>query len=332
MKIIITGASGFIGTNLLQHLVNHKYEVKNIDINPPRNTTHQPYWEQVDITDLHTLTQAFVKYDPDYIIHLAARTDLDGKSLEDYKSNTIGVYNTLKAAESCTRLRKILITSSMLVCRAGYIPTHFRDYCPPNNYGISKVETENIVWKNKPQCDWAILRPTSIWGPWFEQPYRNFFDMVRHRLYFHIADTTCTKTFGYIGNTTYQIEQILINDTTDETNKVFYLGDNPPMNIRQWADQIAAQCNHKNPTIPYPIVKFAACFGDFLLKFGIHPPMTSFRLCNMSTDNILNLDNTYQIAPNPPYSQIQGIKETLSWMQYPAPDQFATLTHISESK
>ena len=91
MKIIITGASGFIGTNLLQYLVNHKHEIKNLDINPPRNATHLPYWEQVDITDRHALTQAFVKYDPDYIIHLAARTDLDGKSLDDYKSNTLGV-------------------------------------------------------------------------------------------------------------------------------------------------------------------------------------------------------------------------------------------------
>lgn len=36
-------------------------------------------------------------------------------------------------------------------------------------------------------CDWCIIRPTSIWGPWFGVPYRNFFDMVMHRMYFQIG-------------------------------------------------------------------------------------------------------------------------------------------------
>lgn len=314
MKILITGASGFIGTNLLQYLIERKYEVINIDKKPPRNTSHCPYWHQVDITELTSTLQAVSTFNPDYIIHLAARTDLDGKCLEDYQANTTGVDNILRAARACHNLKKILITSSMLVCKAGYVPTHQHDYCPPNLYGQSKVETENLVWANKPQCDWAILRPTSIWGPWFGEPYRKFFDMVRRRLYFHIGDTCCTKTFGYVLNTVYQIEQILLNNTSDESNKVFYLGDNPPINIRLWADQIAEQYGHKVPCVPYKIIKCAAICGDLLSKIGVHFPMTSFRLSNMSTNNIIHLENTYKIAPSTPVDHIQGIKDTISWM------------------
>ena len=47
----------------------------------------------------------------------------------------------------------------------------------------------------------------------------------------------------------------------------------------------------------------------------INFPMTSFRLKNMTTDNIVDLSNTYKVAPNPPYSRIEGVKDTLSWMK-----------------
>ena len=202
----------------------------------------------------------------------------------------------------------------MLVCKAGYMPKTQSDYNPTTVYGESKVRTEQITWNNPPRCDWAIVRPTSIWGPWFGVPYRNFFDMVRSRMYFHIGHRSCSKTYGYVENAVYQIKQILFNDTTDVDNKVFYLGDNPAIYIEEWADQIAAQLGHKVVRFPYWLIRCAAFVGDVLGTFGIHFPMTSFRLKNMTTDNIINVDNTYQIAPNPPICRAEGIRRTLAWM------------------
>lgn len=69
----------------------------------------------------------------------------------------------------------------------------------------NKVVTEENVWKNEPNCDWAIIRPTSIWGPWFKESYRNFFDMVMAHHYYYIRYKGCTKTYGYVGNAVYQI-------------------------------------------------------------------------------------------------------------------------------
>lgn len=314
MKILITGASGFIGTNLLESL-REEYEVVNVDFNAPRNKEHIGYWLNVDIVDFATLQKVVVDFNPDYIVHLAARTDLDGKTLEDYNANTIGVENILKVANELPALKKIIITSSMLVCKAGYMPLHQHDYNPTTVYGESKVRTEQITWSNPPKCDWAILRPTSIWGPWFGVPYRNFFDMVKSKMYFHIGHRSCSKTYGYVENAVYQIKQILFNETTDNDNKVFYLGDRPAIYIEEWADQIAGQLGHKVIRFPYWMMKCAALVGDMLSKFGLHFPMTSFRLKNMTTDNIINVDNTYQIAPNPPIERIEGIKRTLKWME-----------------
>ncbi|WP_343695591.1 NAD(P)-dependent oxidoreductase [Flavobacterium sp.] len=313
-KILITGGSGFIGTNLTDKLILDGHKVLNIDIKEPQNEELSKYWEQADINDLQNFREIVLKFEPDYIVHLAARTDLDGKSIEDYNANILGVDNLLKIANELNNLKKILITSSMLVCHTGYYPKNQFDYTPSTIYGESKVLTEKIVWDNKPVCDWAILRPTSIWGPWFGTPYKNFFEMVISRKYFHIGDRGCTKTYGFIGNAIYQIENILFKETLNEQEKVFFIGDNPAINIEEWGNEIAGELGQKIKKMPYFLIKTAALIGDGLIFFKINFPMSSFRLRNMTTNNIINLENTYKVAPVLPYSRKEGIKITLKWM------------------
>ena len=313
-KILITGGSGFIGTNLVNYYIQQGWTVKNIDVNAPKDPKANDVWERCDITDYDAFCLCVKTFLPDYIVHLAARTDLDGATVDDYNANTIGVENVLKATAQIDGLKKILVTSSMLVCHTGYIPKDQFDYAPTTCYGESKVVTEQLVWKNKPSCDWAILRPTSMWGPWFGVPYRNFFDMVKSRRYVHIGHKSCTKTYGYIENAVYQIDRILNTPTRDEDNKVFYLGDKPPIFIEEWANQIAGELGHKVHRVPIWLIRMAAWGGDLLGRAGLHFPMTSFRLKNMTTNNVIPLDNTYAAAPHPPVDRVTGIKRTLEWM------------------
>lgn len=63
------------------------------------------------------------------------------------------------------------------------------------------------------------------------------------------------------------------------------------------------------------MIKIAAIIGDLLKKCNILFPMTSFRLKNMTTNNIVNLQNTYEIAPNPPYKRKEAIAITLNWIK-----------------
>ena len=81
MKIIITGASGFIGTNLLQFYIDKGVDVINIDICQPRKNSHMKYWKKLDILNKVLLESVVLAYEPDYVIHLAARTDLNGKEI-----------------------------------------------------------------------------------------------------------------------------------------------------------------------------------------------------------------------------------------------------------
>jgi nucleoside-diphosphate-sugar epimerase len=313
-KILVTGGSGFIGTNLIEKLDKDGHDILNIDLVKPKISFQLKFWIKADINSFNSLNQIITNFGPDYIVHLAARTDLDGISLEDYKTNVLGVENILKISNGLKSLRKIVITSSMLVCHGGYYPKDQFDYSPTTIYGESKVLTEKIIWNNKPTCDWAIIRPTSIWGPWFGVPYKNFFDIIISNKYFHIGNRACTKTYGYVGNAIFQIEKVLLAETKDELKKVFFIGDNPATNIEEWGNEIAHEIGVKIRKLPYSIIKTLAFLGDLMRLLGFQFPMNSFRLQNMTTNNIIDLKNTYEIAPILPYTRKEGIKQTLKWI------------------
>lgn len=316
IKIIVTGGSGFIGTNMMSYLLRKGYNVINIDKQRPKNATHLPYWKEVNILDKNILEKTILDFSPDYIIHLAARCDLKGKTLNDYNENIDGVNNLLEICKNPNlALKKVLITSSMLVCNPEYKAKNQKDYCPHTPYGESKVLTEKLTWEQNLSCDWAIIRPTSIWGPWFDEPYRNFFDMIIKGFYFHIGYTHVKLTYGYVGNIVKQIESILFSDTTALNNKVFYLGDYEITVLDEWADEIASELKKKIIHVPYFIVKCGAIFGDLLKIFQISFPLTSFRLKNMITDNVVDLSNTQKLCPNLPYTRKQAVHRTLQWIK-----------------
>lgn len=317
MRILITGGSGFIGTNIVNYYNEKKIDVMSIDIAPPRNKDHMPFWKQVDILKLGALTECLHEFSPTHMIHLASRTDLNGKHINEYIANTVGTENVIKAINSYGKTEKALFASSMLVCKVGYIPQSYNDYKPSTVYGESKVRMEEIIktYENM-ACNWIILRPTSIWGPWFDAPYRDFFDLVIKKQFVHPGNKACTKTYGYIGNSVYQIDKLLCSQNESLDGKTFYIGDIPPVNISEWADEILGELGcppaHK---VPILLFHLAALLGDLLVKLGFKFPMTSFRLKNMTTNNILNLDDLYAVVGAPPYSRQKGIRETLKWLQ-----------------
>lgn len=315
-KLLITGGSGFIGTNLIEYLKGlNSFDILSIDIARPKISAHQPLCQNIDIRNKENLRKAILEFSPDYVIHLAARTDLKGTTLNDYDANIGGVSNLLDVLESVPNLKRVLFTSSMYVCEPGYTPKDFDDYAPHTLYGKSKVETERIIKARNPQYEWCIIRPTSIWGPWFGEPYNKFFHIVLNRMYFHMGRRACRKTYGYIDNAIYQIMSLLKADLESINRKTFYIGDYEPYDITAWADEIASCANIKNYRIPYFCFKVAGLFGDFLKLFRIEFPMTSFRLHNMTTDNIHDLSSIQELAPHLPVGRIEGVKRTLEWIR-----------------
>jgi nucleoside-diphosphate-sugar epimerase len=316
MNILITGASGFIGTNLLDFYLSKGYEVINIDFSKPKNKQHLPYWKNVDIRNHEQLEKIVLDFVPDYIVHLAARTDLDGNKLDDYDSNLIGTENISEISKKCHNLKRIIFTSSQLVCK-GRMSKDDNDYYTVNAYGESKKQNEIFIKNAKNiQYEWLIVRPTSIWGPWFEAPYYNFFKMIMAKQYFHIGRKSGVKTCGYVGNVVYQLDKLLFAESQKVCNQIFYLGDIEPYNIEEWANEIAKELKTRIKRCPIFVLKLLSIIGDILAKMNIRFPITNYRLHNMTSINLSDVNKIYHIAPNPPYSRINGIRITLDWINW----------------
>ena len=316
MKILITGGSGFIGTNLIDCFLKKQFKILNLDINPPRNHIHMNLWKQLNICDYKFLSKAVIDFNPNFIVHLAAKTDLNGKSLTDYDANVKGVENIMEISKDIPALKRVIIASSMLVCKIGYKPKSFEDYKPDTIYGESKVLTEKIVKKYK--IDWVIVRPTSIWGPWFGAPYKNFFELVLKGYYFNIPKSkSATKTFGYVKNTCDQIATLLLTNNKVISKNYFYLGDLEPINIHEWANMIR-NISGKNRLITFPlfVLKYGSYFGQLIKDcFKINTPLNKFRYRNMTTDNIIpEMDKLGEIGFQRTQKIEKNINETIHWI------------------
>ncbi|HKM48923.1 MAG TPA: NAD(P)-dependent oxidoreductase [Terriglobales bacterium] len=318
-RIIVTGGSGFIGTNLIQHCFAGGHEVLNIDLRPPKDPAAPGSFVQADILDRHVLIETVRDFDPEYIIHLAARTDLDGTTDGDYDANIQGVSNIVAASKEAPKLKRAIFASSMYVCKLGYVPRHDDDYCPHTAYGHSKQVGEQLVRQQAgDKFCWTLVRPTSIWGPWFNVPYRGFFDTVRKGFYVHPTGYEIRRSYGFVLNTVVQISRLLEVAENDMVHgKVFYVADYEPTDPLYWAQTIADRFGSRQiRRVPIAAMRLGARVGDFLKSAGMrNPPLSSFRLNNLLTNAVFDLNPTRQVAGDLPYTLEQGVQITVDWMR-----------------
>src|SRR5688572_7364520 len=97
-KVLVTGGSGFIGTNLVEALLQKGNVVVNLDSAKPPKDAHLQFWKQVDILDAAKLEAEILKFEPEVILHLAAVADLDGKDMAHYSANVEGTQNIVDIA------------------------------------------------------------------------------------------------------------------------------------------------------------------------------------------------------------------------------------------
>jgi len=319
MKIVVTGGSGFIGTNLVGHFIGRGDTVLSLDILPPRNPSHAEFWKPVDILDAGGLRREIGTFAPDVVVHMGARTDLDGRSLDDYSANTAGVENLIAAVKGSKILKRIIFASSRLVCGIGYQPKNDIDYCPTTLYGESKIAGEMIVREasGRIPCPWVIVRPTSIWGPWFDVPYKTFFLQVAAGRYMHPGSGSILKSFGFVGNTVYEIQRLLDAPAELIHGRTLYLADYPSIDVAVMASVIQRESGAAPiRTVPVGLLRPAARLGDFLKLLGRrNPPLTTFRLNNLLTPMVHDLTYLQSVAGELPYSMEEGVRITVSWLK-----------------
>ena len=320
MRILVTGGSGFIGTNLIQSLLEARHEILNVDTMVPRNPAHENAFQRVDILDAERLSAVVGGFQPTHVVHLAARADMvEGSASDLYAVNTTGTRNLIDAMSTAKSVQRCIFASTKLVCRNGATSPDCGDYCPDTTYGESKAEMEQLIRKEASMpWTWCIVRPTSIWGPWFGVPYRGFFEAIAGGRYMHLGHIDPPRSFGYVGNVVHQTICLLTAAPEDIQAKMFYLTDVEEYRIRTWANSIAAVLGRRPPrTLPEVLVRLAARIGDGLKFIGwSNPPLTSFRLNNMRTDTSQKFsEDLLSICGPPPVSLNDAIDETIAWLR-----------------
>lgn len=316
LRVLITGGSGFIGTNLVEYFLARNLAVINYDLKAPQNKEHLKYWIQGDILNKEDLTQVFKAHNPDYVVHLAARTDLEEtQSLSGYSANIEGVRNVVDAVNETANIKRTIYASSRMVCKIDYVPKSFDDFCPPNLYGESKVQGEKIV-KKEAKHDFVIVRPTSIWGPYFHIPYRTFFDTIQKKLFFLPKGHNPKKSFGFVYNSVYQIDKLLFEQDR-KLNRVYYLTDYPSLELTTWSNLISNKLHGTNVLEITPaILKCVSLTGDLLYKMGWKKvPLTTFRYNNLITNMEYNTEDLQSICGDLPYTLEEGVDITVSWIK-----------------
>ncbi|MBI2476665.1 NAD-dependent epimerase/dehydratase family protein [Candidatus Uhrbacteria bacterium] len=174
-KVLVTGGAGFIGSHLVERLVEAGHDVLVVDalttgkreyVHPKARFVSMDVWY-----DYKKLQKLIVKERPDVTFHLAAHKDVRAsiqRPIDDAHTNIIGTLNVLEGVRKAGGGR-VVLTSSIAVCSAdAKLP--IEETCairPSSPYGISKHAAEMYMWHyselNRMAC--VSLRLTNVYGP-----------------------------------------------------------------------------------------------------------------------------------------------------------------------
>lgn len=314
MRVLVTGGSGFIGTNLMEHFLEQRIEVLNLDWNPPLNAAHVPWWREADIMDRTACERVFADFGPTHVVHLAARTDTEEqKDMNAYLQNHEGTRRLLEVIKACPSIQRVVITSTQFVCEAGYQPKDDLDFKPFTLYGETKRLTEMATREAGLGCEWTIIRPTTIWGP-YSLRYRDvMFKVMRKGLYFHPSRRKVIRSYGYVGNVVWQIDRILRAPAKTVQGRVFYVGD-PPLDLNNWVECVSKELTGRPVRyIPAWFVASLASVGDILGSVGLPFPINSGRFRSMTSDYITPMDRTIAALGEAPFSMLEGVRRMVRW-------------------
>tara|TARA_E500000331_G_scaffold303889_1_gene306613 strand:+ start:50 stop:970 length:921 start_codon:yes stop_codon:yes gene_type:complete len=173
-KILITGGSGFVGTNLINQLSNSKYDVFSLDIAEPKKITQEINYISMDIRS-KKIEDLIKKINPSIIIHLAAQASVSISSKNPQLDNDINLNGSLNLFLNSinSELKKFIFFSTGGAIYGEKIGKKFDENDLPkplSPYGISKLNFENYLNYFSSQgiskSEITILRPSNIYGPW----------------------------------------------------------------------------------------------------------------------------------------------------------------------
>ena len=275
MKVLITGASGFLGNLLVIHL-GKKYSVFGLS----RSSGNFKICLKNQVPDF--------KNDFDLVIHAAGKAHSNLKSEEDklsyYNVNVKGTQNLLLGLEKTRLPSKFIFVSSVAVYGLieGIDITENEPLLAQDSYGKSKIEAEYLVqeWCNQHNIICTILRLPLIVGSNPKGNLKQMIDAIKKGFYFNVAGGNARKSMVLADDVIKVISQVA------EIGGIYNLTDGYHPSFYELSKLISKQTNKPLPkNMPFWLSQLFAKIGDIL---GEKFPINSMKLKKITSNLIFD--------------------------------------------
>lgn len=311
-SIIITGGSGFIGTQLARRLEEAQVRFEILDVR--ESPVFSGSCRQVDITNLDQLFQAV---SGETIVHLAAEHRDDIRDRTRYeKTNVDGTKNVALVA-SKKGINRIVFTSSVAVY--GFAPP---DTCedgainPFNEYGRTKYEAELVLreWQaGDPQVrSLTIIRPTVVFGPGNRGNVYNLLSFIASGRFLMVGPGTNRKSMAYVDNVAAFLE---LATTFGPGVHLYNYVDKPDLTMNELVGQVRLTLFGKSdvgPRLPAWLGFAAGTAADVVSRMTSRTlPISAIRIKKFTATTAFG--SAAQTVPGfvPEFTLAEGLARTL---------------------
>ena len=318
-KVLVTGAGGFIGSHLVESLLEKGYSVVCF----LKNGENNRWIKNLDVSIVHgDLTEKNSMYNPiqgvTYVYHLAA--NMGGKDNPDYiyKVNYEGTKNLIEVCiESNVKLKRFLYASTVATMGATGKTGIFDEKKKPNPssyYGKMKLKAENYLEEMKKSIPYTIVRFPLVYGP------RNFDGMYP---VFKLANVGFQLVIGKSDTNVGYVKDIVKGmihaaENPAATDQMFLLGEDKIYSTHEIINHIAEAVGKK--TIKIPIPYFLLYFLVFVVEIfyditGNYPLMARKSLSAYLNSNwrFSMKKAREKLGFKIEYPLPKGLKETAKW-------------------
>jgi len=322
-KILITGASGFIGSFLVEVAIKRNYKVYA----GVRNTSNLTYLRdsriqffKADLADKEAIKSNLTKFSKfDFIIHNAGVTKSCRKSNFN-KVNYQYTKNLIEALyETNTIPQKFIQISSLAAYGPGdektLVPINITDTPHPiSYYGKSKLKTEQYI-KSLKGFPYLIFCPTGVYGP-REKDYYVMYKSIKQGLETYINTSKQQISFIYIKDLCKLVIGALDSNIT---GKSYFVSDLNEYTSYEFNWLIKMKLNKKTIALTFPgfLVRILAFINEKISCFflGRIPTLNTEKFKEISQKNWLcnssSLIKDFNFKPE--YDLSKGLDETIKW-------------------
>jgi len=315
-KVLVTGANGFVGSNLVRALLKNNYDVTCM----VRRTSNLSSLENLPVTfkyaDYHSLSslQEACK-DQEIIFHVAAKVrEINEKRYFD--ANVEVTKNLLESIKSSNVKKFVFLSTQAAAGPAdGISPKTENCTCNPvSYYGKSKLEAERVV-REECSVPWVIIRPSSVYGP-YDKDFLQYFKLVNK----HIAPLAGFKkkyfSLVYVEDLVQMI--IMAAESERADNEIFFAGDGNVYLLEDFIDAVKKAMHKKAIKLHIPIflsyilAAFNECLKYFTKKQAtinlqkVKEMRKCYWLCSIEkAKKLLNYESCFSLK--------EGVSETYQW-------------------